>query len=136
MNQKRIRQAEQQRGLLLSFLLAIAMALGLDTQGVLGQEPGVPHGRANSSRALTTVASQESEARPPWQIRALLVIVGLACWHLTQRLLGERAGPPKCQAEQVGQFLGEQDTLLRLSQPVNRFLNAHPRWANALLIVS
>jgi hypothetical protein len=136
MNQERIRQPDQQRGLFLSFFLAIAIATGLDSQWVLGQEAGAPDGRASSSRVLTTVASREIDGRPPWQFRALLVVVGLACWHLTQRLLGERSGPPTCQAESVGRFLGQQDALLRLSQPVNRFLNEHPRWANALLIIS
>jgi hypothetical protein len=135
MNQKRIREPER-RILLLCLLITIAVATGLAAPLVLGQETGVPPGPANAIRASTTVVSQDREGRPPWQVRAVLVVLALACWHLTQRFLGNRPAPPRSQAEQVGWFLGQQDTLLRLFQPVNRLLRAHPRWANALLIVS
>jgi PAP2 superfamily C-terminal len=135
MNREKIREP-QRRGVLLPLLLALATPVVLDAQPVSGQESGVLHDRANASRALVTVADQPTEKRPPWQSRAALVALGLLCWHLTQRLLGERRAPAKGQAEQAGRFLGQQDVLLRLSEPLNRFLNDHPRWANALLIVS
>jgi hypothetical protein len=135
MNQDINRKSEQ-RGVLFILLFAIALAMGLDPKRVRGQEAAVPHRGANVSRALTMPSSVESEVRAPWQIRAVLIVLGLACWHLTQRFLGERPGPSKGQAEQMGHVLSQQDTLLRLSEPVNRLLNAHPHWANALLIVS
>jgi hypothetical protein len=116
-------------------LFASAMALGLGP--IRGQEPGMPGSDpAKASRPLTTVPADGLGVSPPWEIRALLVILGLACWHGTQRLLGERVPSPAGQAERAGWFLSQQDRLLRLSQPVNSFLNAHPRWANALLVVS
>ena len=110
--------------------------MGLDPQLLPGQESGAPPNPANASGTLATAAAQSTDVRPPWQSRAVLVVLGLFCWHLTQRFLGERGVPAKGQAEQAGRFLGQQDALLRLSQPVNHFLNGHPRWANALLIVS
>src|SRR5207245_10007098 len=67
---------------------------------------------------------------------ALLVIIALAIWHTTQRVLGERRPSSVDDAAQVGRFMSEHDVLLRLSRPANVFLNAHPRWANALLLAS
>src|SRR5205807_1398489 len=88
------------------------------------------------SPPATAGASEDLGLRPPWAIRALFVIIGLAIWHTTQRLLSVRQTSCAVHAEQTGRFLSEHDGLLRLTQPANRFLNAHPRWANALLVVS
>jgi hypothetical protein len=135
MNHENVRKAKPQRRFLLALLVTLALVTVRYAPPVLGRESGVSRGQANAS-PLTSAPSQDSEVSPPWQVRALLVVLALACWHFTQRFLGERPGPSKDQAEQVGRFLGQKDALLRLCQPVNRFLHGHPRWANGLLIVS
>ena len=114
-------------------LLAAACAFWLGAEPLLGQGPG----RALQDQATAAAPlTNDRNPKPPWEIRALLVILGLAAWHGTQRFLGERQPSPAGQAEQAGWFLTQHDVLLRLSQPANRFLNVHPRWANGLLILS
>jgi hypothetical protein len=115
--------------------LALAFALGLGTGPALGQEPGVPP-QDQVKPPSTSAAPEDANLRPPWTIRALLVIIALAIWHTTQRMLGERRPSSVDEAERAGRFLSEHDALLRLFQPANIFLNAHPRWANALLLTS
>ncbi len=136
MNRERLWEPEQNwRALLLQ--LAIALAVGLGTGRVLGQGPGAPlHDPAKANSSSTAEPSKEPGLRPPWVIRALLVMISLAIWHTTQRQLGGRRPPSADHAEQAGRFLSEHDGLLRLTQPMNKFLNTHPRWANALLMVS
>jgi membrane-associated phospholipid phosphatase len=63
---------------------------------------------------------------PPVILRAGLVVVGVGLWHLSQALLRYRP-------DGTG-VLG--DGIHVLTARLNRFLNANPRWANALLIVS
>jgi hypothetical protein len=61
-----------------------------------------------------------------WAVRAVLVAGGLALWFKTQALLGCRRAP-------AGRI---EDGLLELTAPLNRWLGAHPRWADRLLIAS
>src|SRR5262245_17883590 len=63
---------------------------------------------------------------PPIILRAGLVVVGVGLWHFSQALLRYRP-------DGAG-VLG--DGIHTLTERVNRFLNANPRCANALLIVS
>src|SRR3989454_8972168 len=63
---------------------------------------------------------------PLWVARAALVAVGLGLWFWTQRLIGARPFPSR----------GIGDAVHDWTEPWNRWLNAHPRGANALLIVS
>src|SRR5438128_9153910 len=61
-----------------------------------------------------------------WVGRAALVVVGLLAWFWTQRLIGQRAWP----AGGIG------DALHDWTAPLNRRLNARPREADALLVVT
>ncbi|MGH7170967.1 MAG: phosphatase PAP2-related protein [Gemmataceae bacterium] len=63
---------------------------------------------------------------PPFVLRAVLVVTGLALWFLTQTLLRYRPDGSG--------VLG--DGLHTLTARLNAFLLAHPRWADGLLIVS
>jgi hypothetical protein len=56
----------------------------------------------------------------------LLVVGGLGLWFWTQSLIGARGFP----GDRIG------DALHDISAPLNAFLNAHPLWANLLLIAS
>jgi hypothetical protein len=73
---------------------------------------------------------------PSTGIRFLVVGVGLAIWYATQYLIGRRAQMAAPEAEKASSLLTQHDVLLHALGPANRFLNAHPRWANGLLIVS
>jgi hypothetical protein len=133
MNRERSREPEPIRRVLL--LVAIAIIFG----GGAGEAPG-QHSSMSPQVPVKfsspTGAAEDANPTAPWPIRAALVIIGLAIWHLTQRLLGGRRPPAVAEAEQAAQFLSEHDLLLRLSEPGNRFLNAHPGWANMLLLLS
>jgi hypothetical protein len=59
-------------------------------------------------------------------VRLGLVIAGLAGWFWTQRLIGQRAWP----AGNIG------DGVHQLTAPLNRYLNEHPRAADALLVTT
>ena len=61
-----------------------------------------------------------------WVGRAALVVVGLLAWFWTQRLIGQRTWP----AGGIG------DALHDWTAPLNRRLNARPREADALLVVT
>ena len=61
-----------------------------------------------------------------WAVRLALVVAGLAGWFWTQRLIGQRAWP----AGNIG------DGVHQLTAPLNRYLNQHPRAADALLITT
>jgi hypothetical protein len=63
---------------------------------------------------------------PPWVLRAILVAAGLAAWFWTQAVIARRAFP----RGRIG------DRLLDWTGPLNGFLWKHPRWANAVLIVT
>lgn len=135
MNRERLWEPERDwRALLLG--LAIALAVGLGTERLRGQGPTVPRHDPAMAADSKAEGSRDLGLRSPWGIRALLVVLALVVWHTTQRLLGERRPSSVDHAEQTGRFLSEHDGLLRLTRPANRFLNAHPRWANALLIIS
>src|SRR5438874_244986 len=136
MNRAR-RGGAKQTWRLLWLTLASALGVALGTGRLCGQESGRPlHGPATTHSPLLAVASEDSVPRPPWEIRVLLIVGALAIWHGTQRLLGARQPTSAAQAEQAGRFLSENDVLLRLTRPANRFLHTHPRWANALLVLS
>jgi hypothetical protein len=61
-----------------------------------------------------------------WGARAALIVLGLAGWFWSQRLIGQRAWP-------LG---GIGDGLHQWTERQNRWLRAHPGAANALLIVT
>jgi hypothetical protein len=61
-----------------------------------------------------------------WAVRLGLVIVGLAGWFWTQRLIGQRPWP----AGAIG------DGVHQLTAPLNRYLHENPRAADALLITT
>jgi len=61
-----------------------------------------------------------------WGGRVALVAVGLLAWFWTQRLIGQRAWPTG----------GIGDALHQWTAPWNRWLNAHPRGADTLLVVT
>ena len=73
---------------------------------------------------------------PPWGIRIVVAVAGLAAWYGTQRLIGGKRPLPGDEAVRAGTLLADQDVLLKLSESINRFLNTHSRWANGLLIAS
>jgi hypothetical protein len=75
---------------------------------------------------VTAVDGDRRPARAPWWFRLALVVLGLAGWFGTQKLIGERAFPEH----------GIGDKLLEWSAPANDFLQEHPAWADGLLIVS
>src|SRR5437016_2298172 len=107
MNQERRWEPEQTwRAALLR--LAIALVVGLGPGRVLAQEHGVLlHDPMKRSPPATAGASEDLGLRPPWAIRALFVIIGLAIWHTTQRLLSVRQTSCAVHAEQTGRFLSE-----------------------------
>ncbi len=59
----------------------------------------------------------------PWLLKCLVIAAGLGAWFWTQAWLARRPFPSG----------GLQDRVHDLTQPVNRWLLAHPRHANALL---
>jgi hypothetical protein len=63
---------------------------------------------------------------PTWALRAAFVAVGLVAWFWTQGRIARRAFPEG----RIG------DRILDLTEPLNRRLWEHPRWADALLIVT
>ena len=67
-----------------------------------------------------------AEKSAPWWLRAAFVVLGLIGWFSTQAMLGARVSQPGV----IG------DGLLDLLADVNRYLNANPRAADSLLIVS
>src|SRR5689334_10785777 len=77
-------------------------------------------------QAGTAVDGDNRPARIPWWFRLVLVVLGLAGWFGTQKLIGERDFPEH----------GIGDKLLEWSAPANTFLLEHPAWADGLLIVS
>jgi hypothetical protein len=81
---------------------------------------------------------QEDSQRniPAWGVRVLIIGFALAGWHATQLLIGTKATSDTRKMSAASSILTGGDTLLRLTEPANRFLNAHPMCANGLLIVS
>jgi PAP2 superfamily C-terminal len=69
-------------------------------------------------------------------IRSIAVLVGVAGWYLTQYLIREKKQLPADSLEEARSLLTCHDRVLQFLAPVNGFLNTHPRWTNALLIVS
>jgi hypothetical protein len=63
---------------------------------------------------------------PQWILRGILVAAALGAWFWTQARLGRRAFPEG----RIG------DLVLDFTEPINHFLQEHPRWANGLLIFS
>jgi len=77
-----------------------------------------------------------TRVEPPWGVRIVVAVLGLAAWYGTQYLIGVRRPMVSEEAAKAGRLLAEHDLLLKLSEPLNRFLNAKPLWANRLLIAS
>jgi len=75
-----------------------------------------------------------AKVRPPWLARSVVVAIGLGLWFFTQSLIGSRPLGP--QDNLAGIPLSRGDSLFNQTQPVNDYLHAHPRWADALLIAS
>jgi hypothetical protein len=73
---------------------------------------------------------------PPWAIRVVIIILALVGWHATQKLIGTKATGDPQKAASASMLLTNSDVLLQATEPANRFLNAHPKWANWLLTVS
>jgi hypothetical protein len=71
-------------------------------------------------------------SRPEIAVRVAAIAASLSLWFLTQWLLGRRA-PTAGAGIESGVIT---DGLHLLTARTNRLLNAHPKWANALLIVS
>ena len=69
-------------------------------------------------------------------IRALIVVLGLAAWYGTQYLIGAKRPLPADEAAKAGSLLTDGDVLLRLTAPINQYLNRRAQAANALLIAS
>jgi hypothetical protein len=89
--------------------------------------------------AWSVLLAQVTDAEEPKSasvIRACIVLLGLAAWYATQRLIGNKRPMPVEQEQKAGELLTQQDGLLQLTDPINRFLNTHPKWANGLLLVS
>ena len=63
---------------------------------------------------------------PEWALRAVLVASGLGGWFWTQALLAKRPFPDG----RIG------DRLHDLTAPLNRWLLAHPRWADRVLVIT
>ena len=63
---------------------------------------------------------------PPWPLRLILVILGLAIWYLSQSLIKNRPNGTGV----IG------DGFHSLTARVFEFLTTHPVWANRLLIAS
>jgi hypothetical protein len=70
--------------------------------------------------------AEAQKAAVSYELRAGIIGLALAGWYLSQSLIGSR-GPG-------GGGIG--DALHELSAPLHRYFFAHPRWANAVLIVS
>ena len=69
-------------------------------------------------------------------IRALIVVLGLAAWYGTQYLIGAKRPLPADEAAKAGSLLTDGDVLLRLTAPINQYLNRRAQAANALLVAS
>jgi hypothetical protein len=85
-------------------------------------------GVASALVAAAAVAEARGAGLPlaRWGMRAVLVAVGLGGWFFTQAIFAKRAFP----SGQIG------DGLHDLTEPVNRWLLAHPRGADRLLIAT
>jgi hypothetical protein len=75
-------------------------------------------------------------AAPSRVLRALVVVLGIAAWFGTQRLIGEKTLQSLDEATPAGIFLTQNDRLLTPLAPVHAFLLSHPAWADGLLIIS
>ncbi len=62
----------------------------------------------------------------PWLLKCLVIAGGLAAWFWTQAWLARRPFPEG----------GLQDRVHDLTAPLNRWLLAHPRYADVLLVVT
>src|SRR4029077_19986376 len=88
--------------------------------------------RAAAQRAAAPLRGVESARREengrtrmtPWLLKCLLIAGGLGAWFWTQAWIARRPLPQS----------GIQDRVHDLTAPLNRWLIAHPRHANALLI--
>ncbi len=80
--------------------------------------------------------SESQDAMMTCAVRAVVAVIGLAAWYGTQRLIGEKRPLAPDDAGRAGGLLAEHDVLLKWLEPVNCYLNANRRAANALLITS
>jgi hypothetical protein len=89
-----------------------------------------------TSRIEPAIGTLPASAGPSLGIRVIMAIAGLAAWYGTQYLIRERQPLPPDEAAKAAALLAEHDLILKLTAPINSFLNRNPRWANSLLIVS
>jgi hypothetical protein len=75
-----------------------------------------------------------STCRPPWLARTVIVAAGLGLWFLTQWLIGTR--PPMTLGDGETANVSTGDILFHVTRPINEYLHANPRAADALLIAS
>ena len=78
--------------------------------------------------------SVDTQGRPPWVARTIIVVLGLALWFITQSLIGSRA--PVQLEESATITASEGDVLFRVTRRANEYLHVHPSYADALLIAS
>ncbi len=119
------------------FVALIGLATGFAAQHLRAQEANPEEHQVDKpASAGTTIDCEQTGSEPPRGIRALFVIAGLAAWYTTQYLIGRKCKVAGDQLTQASPLLSQHDRLFKLTAPVNQFLNAHPRWANGLLIAS
>jgi hypothetical protein len=81
-------------------------------------------------------AENSNRLYPTWGIRLGIILIALAGWHVTQKLIGTKSTGDPEKTMSASLLLTNSDAILRVTEPVNRFLNARPKCANALLTVS
>src|SRR5229473_16265 len=78
-------------------------------------------------KAQDPVSVRAQPPNGPWGIRVLVALAGLAAWYGTQYLIRERRPLAAAEADKAGRLLAEHDAILKLTAPINRFLNLHLR---------
>jgi hypothetical protein len=114
--------------LLVTGFIASLTIRGLSPRAELGEIDGLRQKIPNPQDSHGTLAT--------WGIRVFLILLALAGWHATQFLIGTKKGGDPRKLADASIALTDTDVLLRLTAPANRFLNAHPKYANALLVIS
>jgi hypothetical protein len=94
------------------------------------------HERGSWSDETSSTNNGQVAAVPSRVVRAVVVVLGIAAWFGTQRLIGEKTLQSLDQATFAAIFLTQNDRLLTPLAPVHAFLLSNPRWADGLLITS
>src|SRR5262245_58286876 len=119
-----------------------------DDRTVRPESPARVRNRAVSLAALLVVtsgiawgtihyfapASDSSDSN--FIVRIGIILIGLAGWHLTQRLIGSRTVEDDEKSTSTSLALTDSDRLLQATACANRYLLNHRKCANALLVVS